>query len=126
MKKNQDIVNASIQHYQDGGLSLQDDLLCSEEPLEFRVPFMISESEIEYRTLAITMRTPGHDIDLARGFLYNEGVIKSADDINSYHYCDDRGEAGYRNSLQLSLKTPVPYESQLLERRFTTYFTLCG
>lgn len=48
------------------------DAVVIEEPLEIRV---------EDRSLAVTMRTPGHDLDLAAGFLYTEGVIDGADDL---------------------------------------------
>ena len=128
MTKKRDIIKTGIQQYRAGILSLQDDSLCSEEPLEIRVPFLTNNGEAEYRTLAITMRTPGHDIELARGFLYSEGVISKAADINGFYYCDERGEAGGRNSLALELKVPLPLDSHLLERRFTTYSScgLCG
>ncbi len=50
----------------------QDDLVVTEEPLEIRV---------EGQPLAVTMRTPGHDQELAAGFLYSEGVIDGPDDL---------------------------------------------
>lgn len=50
------------------------DLLAREEPLEIRV---------EGKSLAITMRTPGHDLDLAAGFLFTEGVIDGPDDLEA-------------------------------------------
>ncbi len=128
MKKHNDIIIKSIQQYKNEQLKLQDDKVCVEEPLEFRVPFLVQSGATEYRTLAITMRTPGSDFDLARGFLYSEGVIVKASDILSFRYCDERGTAGNRNSLELQLKTPVPVDSHLLESRFTTYSScgLCG
>ena len=128
MKKNKDIVKNSIQQYKNEHLKLQDDDVCVEEPLEFRVPFLLQSGITEYRTLAITMRTPGSDFDLARGFLYSEGVIANASDIVNFRYCNDRGTAGSRNSLELQLKTPLPVDSHLLESRFTTYSScgLCG
>ncbi|HJN76784.1 MAG TPA: formate dehydrogenase accessory sulfurtransferase FdhD [Myxococcota bacterium] len=49
-----------------------DDRVATEEPLEIRV---------EGRPLAVTMRTPGHDQELAAGFLYSEGVVDGADDV---------------------------------------------
>ncbi|MCP3675965.1 MAG: formate dehydrogenase accessory sulfurtransferase FdhD [Gammaproteobacteria bacterium] len=128
MKKHNDIITKSIQQYKKEQLKLQDDKVCVEEPLELRVPFLVQSGITEYRTLAITMRTPGNDFDLARGFLYSEGVIAKAFDILDFRYCDDRGTAGSRNSLELQLKTPVPVDSHLLESRFTTYSScgLCG
>ena len=128
MTKDQDICTTGIQQFRDGMLKLKDDQICSEEPLEIRVPFRNPTNEVKFKTLAITMRTPGNDIDLARGFLFSEGIIKSADDISDYQYNKERGDAGYRNSLELKLLNPLPVESPHLDRRFTTYSScgLCG
>jgi len=56
----------------DGSLSPADDLLAVEEPLQIRV---------NGRDLSITMRTPGHDRELAAGFLFTEGTIESREDV---------------------------------------------
>jgi FdhD protein len=55
------------------------DIVAVEEPLEIRV---------EGTPLAITMRTPGHDLDLAAGFLFTEGVIDGADDLVALRHVD--------------------------------------
>ena len=55
-----------------------DDLLAVEEPLEIR---------IGTEPLAITMRTPGHDLELAAGFAFTEGVVRTPDDIESVEPC---------------------------------------
>src|SRR5882762_4928190 len=51
---------------------LQEDILAVEEPLEIRV---------SSRSLSVTMRTPGHDFELAAGFLFAEDIISSASQI---------------------------------------------
>jgi FdhD protein len=61
-------------------LSHRPDLLAAEEPLEIRV---------NERPLAVTMRTPGDDIDLAAGFLATEGLVRSASDITSIRICQE-------------------------------------
>ncbi|ANZ14664.1 formate dehydrogenase accessory protein [Streptomyces noursei ATCC 11455] len=61
-----------------GVASCRPDTLAGEEPLEIRVGG---------RPLAVTMRTPGHDFDLAAGFLVSEGVLRGADDIAGIRYC---------------------------------------
>lgn len=61
------------------------DALAPEEPLEIRVGG---------RPLAVTMRTPGHDFELAAGFLLSEGVVDGADDIRTIRYC--AGEDAHR------------------------------
>ena len=128
MTRNANIKQIGIQKFSGECLQVYDDHVCSEEPLEIRVTFLAANGAIEYRTLAITMRTPGNDIELARGFLYSEGVITDVNEITASRYSDERGEAGSRNSLELELKTPLPYDSLHLERRFTTYSScgLCG
>ncbi|WP_280252773.1 formate dehydrogenase accessory sulfurtransferase FdhD [Nocardia abscessus] len=83
------------------GEILRPDTLAVEEPLEIR---------IDRRSLTVTMRTPGDDIDLVHGFLLSEGMIGSAEDIVAARYCagtDDQGRNTY-NVLDVTLRTPVP------------------
>lgn len=56
-----------------------DDAVVREEPLEIRV---------EGRSIAVVLRTPGHDLELAAGFLYTEGVIDGADDLQALAHVD--------------------------------------
>jgi FdhD protein len=63
-----------------GGLHRRPDTLAVEEPLEIRIsgaPF------------TVTMRTPGHDVELALGFLVAEGVLHSPADVRSARHCPD-------------------------------------
>src|ERR671925_239824 len=64
-----------IRRKQDGALEYQRDDLTIEEPLEIR---------IGRRTVATTMRTPGHDEELAAGFLLSEGIIRASDRIDQF------------------------------------------
>ena len=57
---------------------MRDDVLAVEEPLEMRV---------NGRSLAVTMRTPGHDFDLAAGFLVSEGIITTGEHFFTARYC---------------------------------------
>ncbi|BCK57707.1 formate dehydrogenase accessory sulfurtransferase FdhD [Nocardia wallacei] len=93
------------------------DTLAVEEPLELRV---------DGRSLTVTMRTPGSDIDLAHGFLLGENIIGSRDDIVSARYCagtDENGQNTY-NVLDIQLRTPTPVPA----RNFLTTSAcgLCG
>ena len=94
------------------------DTLAVEEPLEVRVGG---------RAFAVTMRTPGNDVELAHGFLVGEGVIRHAEDVLAARYCsgtDDTGANTY-NVLDVALAAHVPPPSASLER--TTYTTSsCG
>ncbi|MEV5648459.1 formate dehydrogenase accessory sulfurtransferase FdhD [Nocardia sp. NPDC052254] len=99
------------------GIISRPDTLAVEEPLEIR---------IAGSALTVTMRTPGHDIDLVHGFLLSENIIESADDIVSARYCagtDDDGRNTY-NVLNVELRRPVPVRP----RGFVTNSScgLCG
>ncbi len=61
-----------VSEWDDGHLSRKDDYLAAEEPLEIRVG---------QNPLSVTMRTPGHDLELAAGFLFTEGFIQTREQI---------------------------------------------
>ena len=76
------------------------DMLATEEPMEIRV----GGTGFEARTVAVTMRTPGHDFELAAGFLVSEGVVDAAH-IAGIRYCglpDD--EAQLFNTVTVNLR----------------------
>lgn len=94
------------------------DSLAVEEPMELRVGGT---------PLAVTMRTPGSDIDLLHGFLLTEGVIGSRDDIAVARYCDgvdDQGRNTY-NVLEVLLAEGVAPPDPSVERNFYTTSS-CG
>ena len=62
-----------------------EDRLATEEPLEVRLAWPGRPAA----RVAVTMRTPGHDFELATGFLYAEGVLASSDDLRTVAYCTD-------------------------------------
>lgn len=96
------------------------DDLAVEEPLEIR----LTEPQ---RTVAITMRTPGADFELAAGFLYNEGVIQQREDIYRLSYCVDPGVDGEQryNIVNVALRQGSVPDLQSLERHFYTT-SACG
>ena len=105
----------------DATVSRREDLLAVEEPLEIRVGGT---------SLSITMRTPGHDFDLAAGFLISEGVVAHASDIAAIRYCagvTDEGENTF-NVLDVTLAAGVAAPDPSLERNFymTSSCGLCG
>ncbi|MEH2166287.1 MAG: formate dehydrogenase accessory sulfurtransferase FdhD [Nostoc sp.] len=92
------------------------DHLTTEEPLEIRlVPFQ--------KTVAVTMRTPGADFELAAGFLYSEGVVSRREDIRRISYCVD-GEQRH-NIVNVELRDGLIPDLQPLERHFYTS-SACG
>jgi FdhD protein len=102
----------------DAGRVSRPDTLAVEEPLELRVGG---------KALAVTMRTPGHDVELAHGFLLSEGVIGSRDDVVDARYCgslDQDGRNTY-NVLDIGLAPHVPPPDVGVERNFYTTSS-CG
>lgn len=99
----------------------RDDVLAAEEPLEIRVGG---------RSLAITMRTPGHDVELATGFLVSEGVISSGHDFVTARYCAGATSEGLNtyNVLDVTLAPGVAPPDPSLERAFYTTSScgICG
>lgn len=93
-----------------------DDVLAVEEPLEIRV---------EGRPLAVVMRTPGHDRELAAGFLLTEGVVKTAKDIFDVTTCVARGASGEGNVVDVALTHPESFDFEKLSRHVFTSSS-CG
>ncbi len=98
--------------------SLGSDYLAGEEPLEIR---------IDGEPLAVTMRTPGNDYELAAGFLVSEGVIADRDEFSTATYCRGAGAAGENtwNVLNVTLGTGVEPPSADLSRSIFTS-SACG
>jgi len=72
-------------------LTEDDDTLATEEPMEIRLEFTDAGKPVR-KSISVTMRTPGHDFELATGFLYTEGVIRSSADIADISYADEQKE----------------------------------
>lgn len=101
------------------GASRRPDTLAVEEPLEIRV---------SGRPLAVTMRTPGHDVELATGFMLSEGIVRAGDDVVSAIHCGGPGTGGEANTynvLDVTLAPHVPPPSATTERNFYTTSS-CG
>jgi FdhD protein len=69
----------------DAAVRRHEDRLATEEPLEIRLAWPGRPAA----RVAVTMRTPGHDFELATGFLYAEGVLSTAEDLSTVAYCTD-------------------------------------
>ncbi|GAA1765215.1 formate dehydrogenase accessory sulfurtransferase FdhD [Streptomonospora arabica] len=111
-------VRERILRIRDGAADERADTLVAEEPLEIRM---------NGRPLTVTMRTPGHDFDLAAGFLVSEGVITGPDQIATIRYCagaTDDGSNTY-NVLDVVLAPGVAVPEASLERNFYTTSS-CG
>jgi FdhD protein len=95
------------------------DAIAIEEPLEIRI---LGD------TLAVTMRTPGEDRQLATGFLFSEGILHSVEDLGSLFYCGRPGEEGYGNVLEVTPASGVVFDVEKVSasRRGTLTTAACG
>ncbi|MDQ3619736.1 MAG: formate dehydrogenase accessory sulfurtransferase FdhD [Actinomycetota bacterium] len=116
------VVSAEVLAYESGKGVGRVDSVAAEEPLEIRL--LLGG---ETRTIAITMRTPGADFELATGFLFGEGVISSGADVAGISYCVDRpiGEEQRYNIVNVRLAPGVRPDLRPLERHFFTS-SACG
>ena len=117
---------ATIQKVSSGGPPVPaSDQLAAEEPLEIRVGYEVAGRR-EHRTLSVTMRTPGHDEELAAGFLLTEGLIRGPADLLGVIPCPDvqkAEEAG--NVVRAELAPHVTVDFAAMERHFYTSSS-CG
>jgi FdhD protein len=91
------------------------DFLTIEEPLEIRLG-----AGKTHRAVSITMRTPGNDFELAAGFLFTEGILKTASQIRQIKFCGARG-----NTVRVDLKNADGVDFEKLKRHFYTTSS-CG
>ncbi|MGI8983377.1 MAG: formate dehydrogenase accessory sulfurtransferase FdhD [Acidimicrobiales bacterium] len=106
----------------DGRATWRADELATEEPLEIRL--VVAGAR---HTVAVTMRTPGADFELAVGFLFSEGVIAGRDDVRRVTYCTDPDvDAGQRfNIVNVELAVGAAPDLRFLDRHFFTT-SACG
>jgi FdhD protein len=113
---------ARVRVVRDGRVEERADQLATEEPLEIRL-----FAGGRQRTVAVTMRTPGHDFELAAGFLFAEGVVRAREDVRRLTYCVDFAadpEQRY-NIVNVELAAPALPELPGLNRHFFTT-SACG
>ncbi|RYD52349.1 MAG: formate dehydrogenase accessory sulfurtransferase FdhD [Sphingobacteriales bacterium] len=114
------IVPTHVLQVRAGLPEVKTDMLAAEEPLEIRLVHGPATARQQH-AISVTMRTPGHDFELAAGFLFTEGIVRSAADIRKVSYCE--GLSG--NVVRVSLKGDVSVDSTQLTRHFYTTSS-CG
>jgi FdhD protein len=101
------------------------DKLAVEEPLEIRLGYYATARRVR-KAISITMRTPGEDSELAAGFLFCEGIIRSANDIEQiFHTGAPLEKTGTRNTINFDLRAGATVDLKRLERHFYTTSS-CG
>jgi FdhD protein len=112
------VVRANVlRRHGTGTAKSQKDVLAAEEPLEIRV---------QGRSVAVTMRTPGHDRELTAGFLLTEGIIHERKDVIEIMHC--RAAAAPENTLNVFLAPALKIDFTQLTRHVfaTSSCGLCG
>jgi FdhD protein len=106
------IITVPIQKAENGSVSPLQDLVAVEEPLQIR---------LGKRNVAITMRTPGHDLELAAGFLFTEGILKGKYQVSKI-------VAGRRNTVTVMVADEAGLDLERLDRHFylTSSCGICG
>ena len=105
-----------------------EDVVAVEEPLEIRIAFGPTDQR-RSKSLAITMRTPGNDAELATGFLLSENVIQTASQIEKIAHVGPAPEQGtHGNTLMVDLDPSVQFSVDQLQRHFymTSSCGVCG
>ena len=111
--------------YKSNKLDEFDDSISIEEPLEIILKYKNKDTWIE-KTISVTMRTPGDDEDLVRGFLFNERVI---DKINHIEKIESVGKPteqyGLKNKITVTINNSENIDIDKIKRNFLTNSS-CG
>ena len=108
-------VGAILRRAENGAFEYVRDELAAEEPLEIRV---------NNDALVVTMRTPGHDEELAAGLLFTEAVVRSRADVRNLAHCELAASRG--NVLNVTLSPNAKPDGERLARRFGAISASCG
>jgi len=102
-----------------------DDFISIEEPLEILLKYKPQDKWLT-NSLSITMRTPGHDEDLVRGFLYNEQIIQNIEEIESIESFGDKvGQYNIQNKIIITLNNSKNIDISKIKKDFMTNSS-CG
>ncbi len=120
------LVRVKIARLTDGRLADRVDVVTVEEPLEIRVEFTRNGAR-ETSAVSVTMRTPGHDFELAAGFLFGEGLVRLREDVAEISYCQGDQPQTY-NIVVVKLRSGAPFDPDALSRNFymTSSCGVCG
>jgi FdhD protein len=114
-----------ILKYKSNNTNKIEDLVSIEEPLEISIKFKDNETWIQ-KIISITMRTPGNDEELVRGFLFNEKIIEKNDFIEKIESTGENvGEYKLKNKIVVTLNNSENVDIDKIKRNFLTNSS-CG
>jgi len=108
-KKPRSVDLTQVTEWDDGKMRRKDDYLAAEEPLEIRVG---------EHPLSVTMRTPGHDLELAAGFLFTEGLVQRAEQILRLASVTPEGAPDRGNVVEAELSPEATPDFEKMRRHF--------
>jgi FdhD protein len=104
-----------IQRFKSDSLSSGRDWVVTEEPLEIRLLHHV-DGQLEEFSFTITMRTPGHDFELAAGLLYAEGIVNQNMDIETMAFCVDEDVEQLYNIVNVQLRPDIAIDKEKFSR----------
>ena len=117
--------NYKVLKYESKVLNEFDDQISIEEPLEIILKYKDKKTWVE-KTISITMRTPGYDEDLVRGFLFNERVVEQIDHIDNIELVGDPvGQYKLKNKAVATINNSENIDIDKIKRNFLTNSS-CG
>ena len=120
-EKSRSVNLTRVSQWDDGSVERKDDYLAAEEPLEIR---------IGDQPLSVTMRTPGHDVELAAGFLFTEGLIQNREQIFTIENVEPVTDDGVKrgNVMQAQLVEEAAPDFAKMRRHFfaSSSCGICG
>ena len=118
-------IKYNVSKYKNSKIQEVKDSVSIEEPLEMRLKFK-KNGKWETQNISITMRTPGNDEDLIRGFLFNERIIENINQIESTEQKgDDVGDYNLKNTIEATINNIENLDIERLKRNFLTNSS-CG
>lgn len=108
-RKSRSVDLTQVHEWNDGKVRRKDDFLAAEEPLEIRVG---------EHPLSVTMRTPGHDLELAAGFLFTEGLVQRPDQIIALENGAGGNGANSGNVIEVELSPDATPDFEKMRRHF--------
>ena len=118
-------IKYNVSKYKDSKIQEVKDSVSIEEPLEMRLKFK-KNGKWETQNISITMRTPGNDEDLIRGFLFNEKIIENLNQIETTEQKgDDVGDYNLKNTIEATINNIENLDIERLKRNFLTNSS-CG
>ena len=116
------ITAVRVQAWTEGSLHDRPDKIVTEEPMEIRIHGLGQDA----KSLAVIMRTPGHDFELAVGFCVTEGIVDGADELAEVRYCLGPNAEQEYNVVTVATRRPVDVSERQRDFVSSASCGICG